>query len=101
MQPLRPDRGNVPLNLPTSLPAQSDNLGLATKRKSDCTATAVKEDSMQQGSIIRSSAKMAPPSGCFGGQKLDPRDSVFTASEWSEQLKNMPPHKQFVTPSKA
>jgi hypothetical protein len=44
---------------------------------------------------------MAPLSGSFGGLKLDLRDNVFTASEWSEQLKNMPALKQFVTPSRA
>ncbi len=41
---------------------------------------------------------MAPPSGSFGGQKLELRVNVFTASEWSEPLKNMLTPKKFVSP---
>lgn len=56
---------------------------------------------MQQGSIISSERKNGPAVWQFRWSETGPQDSVFTASEWSERLKNMPPHKRFVTPSKA
>jgi hypothetical protein len=56
---------------------------------------------MQQGSIIRSERKHGHAVWQFRWSETGPQDNVFTASEWSEQLKNMPALKQFVTPSRA